>query len=513
MKSTHVFKYFLIFFVFIFVFPIRIYALDLDTSSMFVDETYSKTISMDFRSANLNDVLKIFSQQSGMNFIAETNIASSKVNLYFENVPVEEALERILSANNLTYEIKPGSNIFVVKSRTVPEKMLTSRVYALQHATLPSSNLVNTISDTTNIAASGNGLLAALNNLLSSRGSLIEDPRTNSIIISDYPSQFSEIEKTIERLDVKVPMILIEAEILDVSEGALDSIGAKFGNTPLTVAGPGKAILWPFDTDNANADAEKTDWLDTDEDGFDDTLVRDIKRTIAIDYTEGSLDFSNELLTLQFLKTHSETKNLARPRILTLNNQTASIEIMTDEVVGVNFESSDSGGSTAVTPERTTTGVSLKVTPQANIKTGEIKLAIIPTSIQTKLSSLSTTAQSYQDPETQTTKSVFRVQDGDTVIIGGLIRTKSSSAKTKVPLLADIPLLGRAFKHSSDTESQRELIVFITPSILQDKKNSDIPNIEPVQENFINIIREQTPPSNLSSNKNDKISFMNKQGF
>ncbi len=80
-----------------------------------------KTISMDFTDAKLNDVLKMFSQQSGMNFIAATDVASKKVNLYLDKVPVEEALERILSANKLTYEINPGSNIFVVS------EMKTSR--------------------------------------------------------------------------------------------------------------------------------------------------------------------------------------------------------------------------------------------------------------------------------------------------------------------------------------------------------------------------------------------------
>ena len=100
-----------------------------------------KTISMDFTDAPLNTVLKIFSQQSGLNFIADTSVASRTVNLYLDNVPVEEALERILAANNLTYEIDTKSNIFVVKRLDAPTIQIMTRVYPLKFATVPSSKL------------------------------------------------------------------------------------------------------------------------------------------------------------------------------------------------------------------------------------------------------------------------------------------------------------------------------------------------------------------------------------
>jgi len=116
-------------------------ALDVNVGSEFLPADNGKRISMDFRSAPLNDVLKVFSQQSGMNFIASTDVSTIMVNLYLDKVPVEEALERILSANNLTYEIKPGSNIFVVKHLNRPEKELVTRVYQLRFATVSSSKL------------------------------------------------------------------------------------------------------------------------------------------------------------------------------------------------------------------------------------------------------------------------------------------------------------------------------------------------------------------------------------
>src|SRR3989338_5854666 len=114
--------------------------------SRFVLPEYSKKISMDFKKAQLNDVLKIFSQQSGLNFIAAQDVTSKEVTLYLDKVPVEEALERILTANSLTYEIQPGSDIFLVKPVKKPAIDLITRVYPLKHATVVSSKLLQTIS-------------------------------------------------------------------------------------------------------------------------------------------------------------------------------------------------------------------------------------------------------------------------------------------------------------------------------------------------------------------------------
>src|SRR3989338_6468631 len=96
---------------------------------------------MDFKDAQLSDVLKILSQQSGMNFIASEEISGKVVNIYLDHVSVEEALERILLANNFAYELKPDSNIFFVKKMVKPDTQLITRVYPLKHATVGSSKL------------------------------------------------------------------------------------------------------------------------------------------------------------------------------------------------------------------------------------------------------------------------------------------------------------------------------------------------------------------------------------
>ena len=415
----------------------------------------SKTISMDFKEAKLPDVLKIFSQQSGLNFIASTEVADATVDLYLDKVPVEEALERILSANGLAYDLKSGSNVFVVKKLIQPEKKLMTRVYHLKQATVSSSKLNKTLSkftyeNTNNNSSSSNssdpekkaadsGMIAAIQAILTAEGKVIEDPRTNSLIITDIPNQFPTIEQTIARLDVRTPQILIEVEMLDVNKKTADLLGPKWGDTPVTFAGAQKDGLAPFDQRKAITD------------GF----------TFADpQYRVGTVSFQGLAFALQFLRTNTDTKNLARPRILTLNNETAEIRIKTDEAIGLNSTTSQDGAVTVNQAERAETGIFLKVTPQANTVTGEITMAIEPKVIQARTGE-SFGGQTFKDPEERGTKSVLRIRDGDTIILGGLLRTNVEEVRTQVPIISRIPFIGSAFRHKDKKEEERELIIFM----------------------------------------------------
>ena len=126
----------LIIFLLYFLVPVKA-----EISKDFSGSQYSKTVSMDFQEANLRDVLKVFSQQSGMNFIASQAVQDRKLTLYLDSVPVEEALEKILGANNLTYEIQEGSNIFVVKESGKPTIELVTKVFYLKYASVSTSRI------------------------------------------------------------------------------------------------------------------------------------------------------------------------------------------------------------------------------------------------------------------------------------------------------------------------------------------------------------------------------------
>ncbi len=474
----HYFFLQMIFLVCLISIPQHLFA-DFSDTNKFILPEYSKRISMDFKGADLENVLKIFSQQSGMNFIASQDIASKTITLYLNDVPVEEALERILSAHNLTYELESESQIFIVKPLETSARKLETHVYPLKYATVTNSKLNNTFAIEGVLApASGTGIITAVRDILSSFGKLVEDASTNSLIITDIPEQFPIIESTINKLDVSIPLILIEVEMLDVSKNTSELMGNKFGTSPLKVKGATRQDVFPWNRDS-NYFKPSGPVFTTPE------------------FTAAIIDFSGLAITLDFLKSQTDTKSLARPRILTLNNETAQIKISTDEAIGIstNTGGGESGAvTTSVEAERFKTGVFLTVTPQANTSTREIKLAIAPKVIEAKTGGTFVTpggiSTTFKDPEERGTQSILLIRDGDTIILGGLLRHDNNKITTKLPFLSDIPVLGSAFRHKDNKENLRELMIFITPHILQDYSPLDTST-----EQIKKLVREQDIPA------------------
>jgi type IV pilus assembly protein PilQ len=437
-------------------------------------------ISMDFQDANLKDVIKVFSIQSGLNFIASEAVQDRKITLYMDKVPLNQAMDKLFKANNLSYELDKESNIFIVKDWGKLVIETVTKVFRLRYATVSSSSLerektsIITPVPTTGGISTGtagwattgtqgtgtgatieeSGITKAVKKLLTPVvGSIIEDFRTNSLIVTDTPMRLSVISQVIASLDVPAPQVMLEVEMLDVSKDTIDKLGIKFGSTPLTMVltGAKRGTLWPFrDTSLPMASESKM--------------------------TPGSMDFSTATYTvlLDFLKTQTDTRFLARPRILTLNNETAEIKIATQESIGVTTTTEATTGTTSATPERTETGVVLRVTPQINQETGEITMLVYPkVGEAVQGSAFTSDGKSFQfrDPEERSTKTIVRIKDGDTIIIGGLIRSEFNETLTKLPILGDIPVVGSLFRHRSKSkDKERELLVFITPHIIKDKE-------------------------------------------
>lgn len=429
--------------------------IDIDTSSPFLSAADTKTISMDFQEAALDDILKIFSQQTGINFITSENVANRRITVYLDRVPVEKALEQLLRANGLTYEVQPGSNIYVVKPWVQPNLETITRIYPLKHASVTNAQINKTVS-IEGVEMSAGGLTETIKSILTGKGSFVEDPRTNSLIITDVASNFPKIENAIARLDVPLAQIMIEVEMLEVTKSTAEKVGNLIGDTPLVLKGTSRSSYFPF-----TAPAPIT-YGSSDDDSSSGGM--------------GTVDFSGMTATLQFLRTQTGTKTLARPRVLTLNNQAAEIKISANEAIGSSQNQASGDNSTLTTQgaERTETGVFLKVTPQANLMTGEILMAVEPKFVVTRAGRVSINNEPVRDPEERSTKTILRVQNGDTLVIGGLLRQDVEKAESKVPVLGDIPFLGSLFRHRNESVSDKELIVFITPHILNETPVSQL---------------------------------------
>ena len=416
------------------------------SSSPAQSESELPAISMDFQDADLRDVLKVFSQQAGLNFIAGENVKERKVTLYLDKVSVQDALNTIISANNLTYEQEKDSRIFVVKEWGKPEIETVTRIFPLQYARVRGYEFAEgdeeEEEEKTNIQE-------VIENIVSEYGRVIGDSRSNSLIVTDVPSQFPKIEKTINELDVRLSQVMIEAEIIEASLETIDKLGIEWGSADagqlFQGAGSARTTKWPF--------MDKGEGVGTA--GVVDGLYMGYLSAIPLGGT------------LAMLAKDTDSRILARPKILTLNNETAEIAITADTAIASITETSSAEGiaTQSITAERVETGITLKVTPHINRK-GEITMAIEPSVINTKQSAY---FANFVDPYTRSVRTTVTIRNGETLIIGGLINSEDSKIARKVPFLGDIPLLGNIFRKKDDNSSDKELIIFITPHLVKEQ--------------------------------------------
>ncbi len=481
-----------IFFLTLFLLPLKLPAQD---KSPFGDT--NAAISMDLQDASLKDVLKMLSIQSGLNFIASESLEDRKITLFLDKVPVKDAVDKLFSANNLSCELDEAAKIFIVKDWGRPGVETVTKVFYLKYATVSSSALMTEMSHRTSSsgtsggggtgstgtsgggkggssggggsagkggssggggsAGGGNtGITNAVKNNLSSNGTVVEDYRTNSLIVTDIPSRMPLIEKIIASLDLPVSQVMLEVEMLDVSKNTVDKIGFKFGDNPFTFIVPGNQRVKVF-------------------------LGNMAYRSASIPGGAGAVAFGHTFAeVLDFLRTSTDTKYLARPRLLTLNNETAEISLTKDEVVGrIDTVNTTSSGTTTTSEFIRATelnltqegvGIFLRVTPQINPDTNEITMVINPKSSVTTQSPLSTSGNLQSDTEVRSTKSTVKVHDGETVILGGLLHREKTETIRKLPFFGDLPLVGSFFRHKDVSKDlERELIIIITPHIVKDK--------------------------------------------
>jgi len=389
-------------------------------------EDAEKTISMDFKDANLKDVLKVFSQQSGLNFVASDKIEDKKITLYFKDVEVQDALDRILDAHNLTYKYSKDSDIFLVEPTGKEELPTVTRIYNLNYATLEKATAAGT-------AETGDGgIKSIIEKLLSKQGTIMADTRTNSLIVRDIPAQFPLIERTIAKLDTQTLQVMIEAEVLETTVNLAERLG-----TGMTFMG------------------DKGSYMDFS------TNYHDSGYTFY-----GVLNHTEFAGLLDMLESQGKLKYLARPRVLSLNNETAQIDIATWETIGVDLQTTTEGTLSVESGEREWVGTKLKVTPHIN-KEGFIVMEVEPEVSRTFDTKLSGYEGKFRDVFKKSAKAKVMVKDGETLVIGGLTTGQEEESRRQVPFLGNIPILGWLFKGREASEQKGELVIFVTPRIIR----------------------------------------------
>lgn len=476
------------------------------TNEAALDEGEPMRVSMEFQDANLKDVLKTFSQRTGINVIAGGELGDQAVTLYLEDVTVMDALDQILRASNLTYERPPGSEIYIVKPKKEDETAQTiTRVYRLKFARVSKSVLARAaatfgvrtpfeavLSQSQSGGGASGGSSAGLGGastggssaatpagggasggqsgahsttvgideivsaLLTKQGSVVVDGRTNSLIVTDIPENFPRIEAALVALDIRTPQIVVDAELIETSLAKLKDLGIEWGTGSegdlISFTPTSRKTRFPLGS-----------------------LREGIAPTGSTPFSASTLDASLFKGVLQALESDTDTKILARPKVLTLDNESAVIRMTTEEAIGFESTSQATTGTQTSEPERTTTGVVLVVTPQVN-EHGYITMVVEPSVTKTVASKISPPSgqTTPRDPKTRSARTLVRIRSGDTLVVGGLIDRSEETTLKRVPILSGIPFIGEAFKNTEVSNSASELIVFITPRLVEEPSESQL---------------------------------------
>ncbi|MCK4993658.1 MAG: hypothetical protein KAS13_01255 [Candidatus Omnitrophica bacterium] len=407
-------------------------------------------VSLDFKDADLKDVLKVFSQQSGLNFVADRNIEEKLITLYMNEVTVEDALKTLLDANNLGLRQNQGSNILIVRQKPTRPVETITRVYKIQYyhdSATPGEYMMGEKSKGERKSTSGSWN-KIIEPLLSEFGVVIS--YANILIITDVPDRFKLIDQVIGEIDKPVPEVMIEVELIETTADFLKNLGVKWSKEFMKFTGGSRVSPMPFTA-------------------FEDVNTYGENKVIGI---PGGAHFNYGLISstaltwiLEMLQTDTNTKFLSKPRILVQDREWAEIKVTEDKIVSVVTIVTDDETKTYV--ERLEIGTILRLVPLINEEEGYVSILLEPSiSRATESKFTDTNGTSYIDPQIRSMRTVVMAKSGETVAIGGFITTEDEETRTKVPWLGDIPLLGALFRHTSIDRIDKEMLIFITPRII-----------------------------------------------
>lgn len=386
----------------------------------------SQRISLNLQNVTLGSVLKVMTQKSGINFLIGADLLGKNINVYLEDVLVEDALAAILRANGLWYTKQKGTNIYVIMESpegppvaTVTEVVRTNYADAL-------------------------GLQTTLSEVLTDVGSIVVDERTNSLVISDIPENIATLKSLAIELDEPTGQVLIEAKIVEFTDDNATELGISWGAQSYSdVEDTGEPISYGSSFNN---DPNTEGILELSIGRFSSfTDIKDLTAKISAMQKEGSAEI------------------LAKPQILTLDNKEASIAITSHIALARKVTYHEGSTDSTVEPIFGDVGVTLKVVPHIN-NDQFVTMTLEPVVSSAQRSSFF--PDDAVDTKERTAKTTVMVKDDQTVVIGGLLRKDIVDTFWKVPILGDIPLLGKLFRKTVQSETKSEVMLFLTPRIL-----------------------------------------------
>jgi type IV pilus assembly protein PilQ len=435
-------------------------------------------LSFNFQNVEVRAALQAIADISGLNIITSDSV-SGNLTLLLKDVPWDQALDVVLQAKGLDMR-KNGSVLWIAPREELltKEKLeleqraqisdlepLRSEVFQLNYQKVESFRTVF------GLDAAGGPSGDGRNRVLSKRGSAVIDPRTNQLFVTDIAARLDDIRKLIQKTDVASRQVLIEARLVEANDGFSRNLGAKLGFADLRTLRGGDSGYQVRGNEriaiggNLTGVGQVTGQTPDGGTGYTNSTMVNLPAAAIGAINPGSLAFSlfssaaNRFLNLELsaLEADGKGKIISSPRVVTEDKMIAVIE----QGIELPYQVATSSGATSITFKKA--NLRLEVTPQIT-PDGNVVLEV-----DVNKDSKGEETRAGFAINTQHVKTKVMVENGGTVVLGGIYQQSERTNETKVPLLGDVPLLGRLFKTTGRESTKTELLVFITPKIVADR--------------------------------------------
>ncbi|HEU4851304.1 MAG TPA: type IV pilus secretin PilQ family protein [Telluria sp.] len=436
-------------------------------------------LSFNFQNVEVRAALQAIADISGLNIITSDSVAGN-LTLRLKDVPWDQALDVVLQAKGL--DMRKNGNVLWIAPKDellTKEKLeleqraqiadlepLRSEIFQLNYQKVESFRTVFGL-DATGASGPGGGS----GNVLSKRGSAVVDPRTNQLFVTDVASKIEDIRKLILKTDIPSRQVLIEARLVEASDTFSRSLGAKLGFADMRAIRGGDAGYAVSDSNrlalggNMNGIGQTTGQRPVDSlSNFADSQLVNLPAAAIGSIPPATVAFSlfsaaaNRFLNLELsaLEADGKGKIISSPRVVTEDKAVAVIE----QGIELPYQVATSSGATSITFKKA--NLRMEVTPQIT-PDGNVVLEV-----DVNKDSQGQETRAGFAINTQHVKTKVMVENGGTVVLGGIYQQSERNTETKVPFLGDVPVLGRLFKTQGRANDKTELLVFITPKIVTD---------------------------------------------
>lgn len=432
------------------------------------NEYIGEKLSLNFQDIEVRSVLQLLADFTGLNVVVSDTVGGN-LTLRLKNVPWDQALDIILRTKGLAQR-QTGNVVLIAPAAEIAnaerlELQAAQQVRELEPLTAEfiAINYADAADISTIISSEGSSLL-------STRGSITVDPRTNTLLVRETASQIAEIRSLIAVLDVPVRQVLIESRIVSATDDFSKSLGVQFGFSKqgtingevqdIPLDGVSSKASYVVGGNQANGFTGLARQTGIDVDGSEGLLV-DLPSTLGgagIGLALGRVGSHILQLELSAMQAEGRGEVISNPRLITADKNPATIE------AGVQIPYQEASSSGATTTSFQDAVLSLSVTPQITPDNRVIMDLDI-----SKDAVSATTVQGVPAVNTQSLTTQVIVDNGETVVLGGVYERSSAEAVNRVPFFSDLPYVGWAFKNKLTTDSKSELLIFVTPKILKDE--------------------------------------------